>query len=253
MKEMTLKDKVAIVTGGIRGIGRSIVDALIKEGACVLVAYVEDASIADPEFEVIKMMAAENDVKVINFQGDISKIPEIERMFDLCEDQLGKVDIFIANAGANLRKQIIDTTEAEFDRVFDVNAKGTFFCVKECGTRMNDNGRIVLISSSSVPFPVDGHGVYTPSKAAVQMLAKVAAIEYGARGITVNAIQPGVTMTAMAKDVLTEDFMDEVREKTPLKRIGKAEDVANAVVMVCEPKASWVSGQVILANGGSNF
>ncbi len=248
-----LNGKVAIVTGGIRGIGRGIVEKLMEKGASVLVAYVEPEEIAAPEMEAIGKLAAAAGVKAVAFQGDISRTAEIKRMFDTCEAELGKVDIFIGNAGANLRKLIVDTSEEEFDKVYGVNAKGTFFCVKECGTRMNDNGRIVLISSSSVPFPIDGHGVYTPSKASVQMLAKCAAIEYGPRGITVNAIQPGVTMTVMAQEVLTPDFIAEVEAGTPLKRVGQPEDVAGAVAMLCEPDAAWVSGQVFLANGGSNF
>ena len=164
------------------------------------------------------------------------------------------MDIFIANAGANIpRKPIFEHSEADFDRVCGVNFKGTYFCVKECGLRMNDNGRIVLISSSSVPYPVDGHSVYSPTKAAVEMLAHDAALEYGVRGITVNSVAPGVTLTHMAKDVLSPEFIQEVKEGTPLKKVGLPKDVAQAVVLLCSPKAEWINGQRITANGGSHF
>ncbi len=158
---MVLRKKVAIVTGGIRGIGRGITEELMSEGASVLAAYFETEEEADPALEELRAIATECGVRVQGYHVDISRISEIEEMFDFCEGTLGKVDIFIANAGANIpRKPILEHTEEDFDRVCGVNFKGTYFCVKECGKRMNDNGRIVLISSSSVPYPVDGHCLF---------------------------------------------------------------------------------------------
>lgn len=251
---MLLDGKIAIVTGGIRGIGRGITEEFMEEGASVLAAYFEDELEAGIALGELKEKADEYGVKVEGFHVDISHVNEIEAMFDYCEKKLGKVDIFIANAGANIpRKPILEHTEADFDRVCGVNFKGTYFCVKECGKRMNDNGRIVLISSSSVPYPVDGHSVYSPTKAAVEMLAHDAALEYGCRGITVNSVAPGVTMTHMAKDVLSDEFINSVIEGTPLHRIGMPHDVARAVLLLCTEKAGWISGQHITANGGSHF
>ena len=225
---MLLDGKVAIVTGGIRGIGRGITEEFMEEGASVLAAYFEDEPEAGIALGELKEKADEYGVKVEGFHVDISHVNEIEAMFDYCEKKLGKVDIFIANAGANIpRKPILEHTEADFDRVCGVNFKGTYFCVKECGKRMNDNGRIVLISSSSVPYPVDGHSV--------------------------NSVAPGVTMTHMAKDVLSDEFINSVIEGTPLHRIGMPHDVARAVLLLCTEKAGWISGQHITANGGSHF
>lgn len=249
-----MKGKVAIVTGGIRGIGRGITECFMDLGVNVLAAYFEGPEEADPAVTELNTMATEKGVAFLGLYCDLSKIPEITRMFDVCEETLGKADYFVANAGANLpRKPILEHSEEDFDLVSGVNFKGTFFCVKECGRRLNDNGRIVTISSSSVSYPVDGHGVYTPTKAAVEMLTKVAAMEFGVRGITVNAVEPGVTMTHMARAVLSPEFIEQVREGTPLKRVGEPVDVAQAVVLLCRPEAGWVSGQVIVANGGSQF
>lgn len=249
-----LEGKIAIVTGGIRGIGRGITEELMKEGASVLAAYYEEEEEAVPALEELQQRAQACQVHVKGLHVDISKVAEIGRMFDFCETELGKIDIFIANAGANIpRKPIFEHTEEDFDRVCGVNFKGTYFCVKECGLRMNDNGRIVLISSSSVPYPVDGHSVYSPTKAAVEMLAHDAALEYGARGITVNSVAPGVTLTHMAKDVLSEEFIESVKDGTPLKKVGLPHDVAQAVVLLCLPRAEWINGQRITANGGSHF
>ena len=249
-----LEGKIAIVTGGIRGIGRGITEELMQEGASVLAAYFEAEEEAVLAMKELRQKAEEYQVRIEGLHVDISKVAEIERLFDYCEKELGKLDIFIANAGANIpRKPIFEHSEADFDHVCGVNFKGTYFCVKECGLRMNDNGRIVLISSSSVPYPVDGHSVYSPTKAAVEMLAHDAALEYGVRGITVNSVAPGVTLTHMAKDVLSPEFIQEVKEGTPLKKVGLPKDVAQAVVLLCSPKAEWINGQRITANGGSHF
>lgn len=251
---MDMKGKVAIVTGGIRGIGRAITEDLMAHGVSVLAAYYEGPQEADPAVAELTALAAEAGVSFSGLHCDLSRLPEITRMFDACEQTLGKVDLFIANAGANLpRKPILEHSEADFDLVCGVNFKGTFFCVKECGTRMNDNGRIVIISSSSVSYPVDGHGVYTPTKAALETLTQIAAMEYGPRGITVNAVEPGVTMTHMARAVLSPEFIEQVREGTPLKRVGEPIDVARAVTLLCQPSAEWISGQTVVANGGSQF
>ena len=249
-----LQGKIAIVTGGIRGIGRGITDELMKEGASVLAAYFESEDEAGPLLEELKDEADKCKVRVEGYHVDISKVAEIEAMFEYCEKTLGSLDIFIGNAGANIpRKPILEHTEEDFDRVCGVNFKGTYFCVRECGKKMNDNGRIVLISSSSVPYPVDGHSVYSPTKAAVEMLAHDAALEYGERGITVNSVAPGVTLTNMAYDVLSEEFIESVKEGTPLKKVGVPYDVAQAVVLLCLPRAEWINGQKITANGGSHF
>ena len=251
---MDMKGKIAIVTGGIRGIGRGVTEDFINQGVSVLAAYFEGPDEAGPAVDSLNDMARKKGVGFASLHCDLSKLPDIIRLFNFCEEKLGKADYFIANAGANLpRKPILEHSEADFDLVCGINFRGTFFCVKACGERLNDNGRIVVISSSSVSYPVDGHGVYTPTKAAVEMIAKLAAMEFGPRGITVNAVEPGVTMTHMAKAVLSPEFIEQVREGTPLKRVGECADVARAVTLLCRPEAEWISGQVVIANGGSQF
>ena len=251
---MDMKGKLAVVTGGIRGIGRGITEVFMEQGVSVLAAYSEGPEESAPALAELTALATKQGVAFQGLHCDLSQVSDVQRLFACCLENMGRPDYFIANAGANLpRKPILEHSEADFDLVCGVNFKGTFFCLKECGSHLNDNGRIVVISSSSVSYPVDGTGVYTPTKAAVEMLAKIAAMEFGPRGITVNAVEPGVTMTHMAKAVLSPEFIEQVREGTPLKRVGQPVDVAQAVVLLCRPEAEWISGQIVVANGGSQF
>lgn len=251
---MKLKGKVAIVTGGVRGIGRAVAEKLLEEGASVLVTYVEPEEEANPAVTEMKTLADNYGVKIESLYVDISKLSQIKTMFDYCEEHLGQVSIFVGNAASTMPpKMIVDQTEEDFDYICSVDFKGTYFCVKECGLRMCDGGKIVLISSSSVTYPMKGISVYSPAKAAVQMLARNAALEFGERGINVNCIAPGLTLTQNATDGIPTEIFEEVKRNTPLDRLGYASDVADAVVMLCGADASWISGETILANGGARY
>lgn len=251
---MALNGKVALVTGGIRGIGRAIVEDLMDEGANVLAAHYESQEEAAANICELQALAVQKHVKLITHQMDIRDLAQIKETFDLCEQALGKLDIFVGNAGVNIRMvPAWEYTEEEFDYLCDTNFKGSFFCARECGKRMNDGGRIVLISSSSVQYPVAGHSIYSPTKAAVEMLARDLSLELGEREITVNSVSPGLTPnTGMRKlDIVPDATLRAEAEASPRKRLGEPEDVARAVVLLCQPKAYWISGQHIVASGGA--
>ena len=240
---MKLKNKVAIVTGAAQGMGRGIALKLAAEGAHVFVTDRRDPA------ETVELIRSNGGIAEGGI-ADMSKLEDIPHMFCECEEKLGKADIFVANAGVAPMVPIMEVTPELFDMAFQTNARGTLFCLKEAGARLNDGGHIVVISSSSVPQPVPGMCVYSSSKAAVQQMAVIAAQEFAPRKINVNVVQPGVTVTPSSLEGLPEAFRTEVAEKTAMKRLALPEDIANVVAFYASDESAWVTGQVVLANGG---
>ena len=240
---MKLKNKIAIVTGAAQGMGRGIALKLAKEGAKVFVTDMNDPG------ETVEMICAQGGIAKGGI-ADISKLEDIPRMFDECEAQFGKADIFVANAGLAIMVPIVEVTPEIFEKAYNINARGTLFCLKEAGTRLNEGGHIVIISSSSVTDPVPGMCVYSSSKAAIQLMAAIAAQEFAPRKINVNVIQPGVTVTPSATSGLPQEFLDGIVARTSMKRLGQPEDIANVVAFYASDEASWINGQVVLADGG---
>lgn len=240
---MKLKGKTAIVTGAGQGMGQGIALKLAAEGARV---FVTDRNSPDETVELIRKNggAAEGGL------ADMSRLEDIPRMFDRCEEKFGPADILVANAGIAPMVPITEVTPELFDLAFTTNARGTLFCLKEAGLRLKEGGHIVVISSSSVAQPVPGMCVYSSSKAAVQLMATIAAQEFAPRKINVNAVQPGVTMTPNAMAHLPKPFLDDMIAKTALKRLALPEDIANVVAFYASDEASWITGQVVLADGG---
>lgn len=244
-----LKGQVAIVTGSSMGIGQAVAELLGKAGASVLVAHYKDPEGAKETIRRIESYGS----KAIAFDGDIAVNENIQKMFKTCIEQLGKPDILVANAGVGVPpKPLTEITEDDFHFVYNVNVKGTLFCIVEAAKHLNDGGRIVVVTSSTLKYPVDGLAVYTSSKGALHTLVEVMAPELAKRKITINSVQPGLTRTSMADD-LPEDFVKMVTEASPFKRLGTPMDVAQAICMLCEKRSQWVSGQHITANGCSKF
>lgn len=241
---MSLKGKVAIVTGAGQGMGRGIAAKLAADGASV---YVTGRS-AGPVEETVRMLKEKGFVAA-GAVADVSKVEDIKSMFDGCEKEFGKVDILVANAGVAPIVPIANVTEEIFENTYNVNAKGTLFCLKEAGARMNDGGHIVVISSSSVHSPVQGMIVYSSSKAAIQLMVEVAAREFAIRNITVNTVMPGLTVTPKMCETMPVEFQQMMIENTVAKRLGTPEDIAEVVAFYCSDESHWVTGQHILAVG----
>lgn len=247
---MNLKGQVAIVTGGVQGIGRAIALNLAKDGASVLVSYVGSDV---PAKETLDLIKAEGGTAV-SFNGDQSVKSNIEAMFAYCEEALGKPDILVANAGVCFPpKPMLEITEEDYETIFKVNVKGSLFCILEAAKRLNDGGRIVAISSSQVINPQAGGAIYTAGKGALEAFIGSVSPEFAARGISINAVRPGLTLTPLALGDLPEEFLNYQREGIPYKRLGMPEDIANVVRFFCDKSSQWVSGQYITANGGSKF
>lgn len=240
----SLKGKVAIVTGSSRGIGRAIAQRLGKDGANVVVTYVGNR---DKAQEVVSAIEASGS-KAIALQVDMRNIADIRNLFQQTLEYFGKIDILVNNAaGKNVFKPTAEMTEDEYDSMFDIT-KGVYFALQEAARHMADGGRIVSLSSSGTAMAIPTGGAYAGCKAAIEQFSMGLAKELGARGITVNTVSPGVTETDGL--VLDQEQVNQMIAQTPLGRLGKPEDVANAVALLVSDDAHWVTGQGLRANGG---
>lgn len=241
-----LAGKAAIITGASRGIGRAIAIRLGALQASVTVNFVSDAAAAEQTVQRVEKAGS----KAVAIRADMGRVDEITNLFDQTIAAFGKVDILVNNAGVRLFKPIADITEAEFDQIFATNVKGVFFACQLAAKKMADNGRIINISSSVTHVLLPNYGGYAATKGAVDQITRVLAKELGPRGITVNTISPGPTDTALFRKGKTREQIEGFAQDTALGRIGTPEDIANAVALLVEEKAGWISGQNICANGG---
>lgn len=240
----SLKDKVAIVTGSSRGIGRAIAERLGKEGANVVVTYVGNRDKAEEVVSNIKASGSE----AIAIQVDMKNLSDIRNLFEKTRDRFGKLDILVNNAaGKNIFKLTADMTEEDYDGMFDIT-KGVYFALQQAAQYMADGGRIVSLSTSGTVMPIPTGGAYAGSKAAIEQFSTCLAKELGGRGITVNTISPGVTETDGL--VMNQEQVNQLIAQTPLGRLGKPYDVASAVALLVSEDAHWITGQMIRANGG---
>lgn len=242
----SLAGKVAIVTGASRGIGRAIAERLAQDGAAVVVDYSQSESAAQ---EVVAAIESKGG-KAISIQADLSQIKDIRRLFQTTLEQFGQLDILVNNAGTSLYKPLAETTEEEFDHQFTVNAKGTFFALQAAAQHMTDNGRIVSVSTAGTISGGIKFSAYVGSKSAIEGFTLCLAQELGERGITVNTVLPGIIETEMSTKTLSEDAQQAMIAQTPLRRMGKPEDVADVVAFLVSDQARWITGRNIPVDGG---
>jgi 3-oxoacyl-[acyl-carrier protein] reductase len=241
---LPLDRKVALVTASSRGIGRSIAERLGKDGASVVVNYVQSA---DAAREVVSAIEASGGHALAE-QADMSKTADIRRLFQKTLDHCGCLDIVVNNAGLFQPHPIVEVTEDEFDAAFALNAKGAFFAFQEAARRMRDGGRNINISSCSTAMSLPGFAVYVGSKASGEQFARALAKELGGRGITVNTVSPGFTET----DMLPQDpeWRKMGARMSAFGRLGQPADIADVVAFLVTDQAGWVTGQNIQACGG---
>ena len=242
-----LKDKVALVTGASRGIGREIAQTLAAYGASVIVNYNGSKDRAD---EVVEMISAAGG-KAIAVKADVAKAEEIARLFEEAQAAFGRIDILVNNAGITRDNLILKMSEEEYDTVLDTNLKGAFLCMKHAAKIMlrQKNGRIINISSISGIAGNAGQANYCAAKAGLIGLTKSLAKELGSRGITVNAVAPGFIETEMTEK-LSEQVKEGMLAQIPLKRAGSVKDITEAVAFLASERAAYITGQTLSVNGG---
>jgi 3-oxoacyl-[acyl-carrier protein] reductase len=243
---MSLQNKVAIVTGASRGIGTHIAKALARAGAKVVVNYASSQASADQVVAEIRASGGES----IAVRADVSKTSEVKALFDATIAKFGKVDLLINNAGIAIYKTLKDTTDDDFDRIFDINVRGVFLTLREAATRLENGGRIVNLSSSVTRLMMPAYGSYSATKAAVEQMTRVFAKEVGQRGITVNSLSPGPTNTELFIAGKTEETIKRLAAMAALGRIGEPEDIARVVLFLVSNEAAWVTAQNLGVNGG---
>jgi len=242
-----LDNKVAVVTGGNSGIGLATAKTLIEEGARVAIFGRNRKSLDEAK-------AALGD-KAIAVQGDVSRLEDLDRLYTTVREQLGKVDVLFVNAGLGRTLSLADTTEEDFDLMFDVNVKGAFFTVKKALGSLNDGASVIFNTSVANRVGIPGMSAYSATKAAVRSLARSFSAELVARGIRVNAVSPGPIETPIFDKMglpaaAVQEFADSVIQQVPLKRFGAPEEIANAVKFLATSDSSYVVGAEIVVDGG---
>ncbi|CAN7433555.1 SDR family oxidoreductase [Variovorax sp. LjRoot84] len=240
--------QVAIVTGASRGIGAAIASRLAADGYAVVVNYAGNAQEAA---KVVDGIAAAGG-RAVAVQADVADPAAARRLFDEAIAAYGRVDVLVNNAGVMppALPQLADTDDATFDRLFSVNVKGSFNTMREATTRLQTGGRILNFSTSVIGLGLPGYAIYGATKAAIEVMTNILAKELRGKGITVNAVAPGPTATALFLDGKSPEAIERFAKAVPLERLGTPEDIANTVALLVGPQAGWVNGQTLRANGG---
>ena len=240
------QNKVAIVTGASRGIGAAIAERLGKDGFTVVVNYSGNAAAAEEVARKIERAGG----KAITAQADVADKDAVRRMFDIAETAFGGVDVLVNNAGIMMLSSLASADDANFDRQVAVNLKGTFNTLREAAKRLRNGGRIINFSTSVVGLNLETYSVYAATKAAVETMTAIMAKEMRGRSITVNAVAPGPTATALFLEGKSEELIERTAKMNPLERLGTPEDIAAAVAFLAAPDSGWINGQTLRANGG---
>ena len=245
---MSTSRKVAIVTGASRGIGAAIAKRLAKDGFDVVVNYAGRVKEAD---EVVQAIEAEGG-KAIAIQADVANSAAVAELFSKTKAHFGRIDALVNNAGIMppTLPNLADTDDETFDRLFAVNVKGTFNALREAAKYLPNGGRIVNFSTSVIGLGLPGYAVYGATKNAVETFTNIMAKELRGKGITVNAIAPGPTATALFLDGKTPETIERMSKAAPLERLGTPEDIASTVAFLVSDASGWVNGQTLRANGG---
>jgi 3-oxoacyl-[acyl-carrier protein] reductase len=241
-----LSGKVALVTGAAQGIGKAIALLLARNEADVVVSDINLEKAQETANEIQGMGRRSFAIKV-----NVANLKDVERMVETIVEQFGRIDILVNNAGITRDRLILRMTEEDWDAVLDVNLKGTFNCTKAAIRYMSKqkSGKIVSIASVTGEMGNPGQANYAASKAGVIGFTKTIAREFAGRGINVNAIAPGYIQTPMT-DAVPEKAKEAMKQMIPMERLGKPEDVAQAVLFLVSENSSYITGQVLNVNGG---
>ncbi|MGH3186913.1 MAG: SDR family oxidoreductase [Streptosporangiaceae bacterium] len=234
-----LDGKGAVVTGGSRGIGRAIVKRLAADGAGVVFSFISDSAAADR----VSGEVAEAGGRAFALRADQGDTGDVGRLFAEAQQRLDGLDIVVINAAGGVGAAIDAVTEDSYDRFMAVHAKGPFFIIQQAGRALRDGGRIIAISTLNTRLHPPGGALYTGAKGALEHFTAVAALEFGGRGITVNAVSPGATETELLRAANPGETLEDVVAQTALKRLGQPEDIARVVAFLAGPDSGWITGR----------
>ena len=244
---MKLKEKIALVTGGSRGLGKAIALQLAADGAQVVVNY---ATSTDKAEEVVAAIKAEGG-KALAMKADVSHLEEVEKMVDTIYEQFGRIDILVNNAGVTRDQLLISMEREDWDKVIATNLGGLFNCSKAVAKymMMQKSGRIINMSSVAGERGGRGQSNYAASKGAVNAFTRSVAMELARKKVTVNAVAPGVVETEMSSEVIRR-AQDIILNSVALKRLGQPEEIAKVVAFLASDDSSYITGEVIRVDGG---
>jgi glucose 1-dehydrogenase len=247
---MSLKNKVAIVTGGNSGIGKAIALELAKQGANIVIDYVCDPEATE---DLEKQIIALGD-QAIGIEADVSKIGDLQKLMDAAVAQFGRVDIMVNNAGIETRTSVLETSEAQYDKVLAVNLKSAFFGTQLAARQMikqGNGGRIINITSVHEDWPMPGNTAYCLSKGGMRMLTRTAGVELAAHNILVVGVGPGAVATPINVSTMKDPaLLAKLDAAIPMGRLAKPEEIATVVAFLAGDGASYITATTVFADGG---
>jgi glucose 1-dehydrogenase len=247
---MRLKDRVAIVTGGGRGIGVALAKGLAREGAAVVVNYSRSSAEAEKAASDIRASGG----RAIAVHADVSDLSQHVRLVSAAQENFGQLDILVNNAGIEFRESFLTTTVEQWDSTLDINLKGIYFLsqkVAQAMIRAGRGGKIINISSCHDSVPLNGRSAYAVSKGGLAMLTKSLALELAEHKINVNSLSPGAILTEMNSESLSKpDVRARLLARIPLNRLGEVEDCVGAAVYLASSESDYVTGTTLYVDGG---
>lgn len=240
------KNRVAIVTGGSRGIGRAVALRLAADGHRVVAGYAQDDAAADVTVDQISRSGG----SAIAVRADVGDQRAVAALFDRAEAEFGGIDVVVNAAGRAKASTVADLDLEDLDAMHRTNIRGTFVVAQQAARRLRPGGSLATFSTSQVKLNFPTYGAYIASKSAVEGLSLVLARELRGRDITVNSIAPGATATELFLEGKDQGALDRLAQAAPLERLGTPEDIAEVVAFVVSPAGHWINGQVIRPNGG---
>lgn len=247
MSENTLQDQVAVVAGGAKNLGGLISQDFATRGADIVVHYHGDHAQADAETTAAAVRDAGR--RAVTVQADLTEVSQIRRLFDTAVDAFGGIDIGVNTVGMVLRKPILDTTEDEYDTMFDINAKAAYFFLQEAGRRLNDHGKIVTLATSLLAAFTDGYSTYAGGKAPVEHFTRAAAKEFAERMISVTTVAPGPMDTPFFYPQETPERVEFHKSQALGNQLTDIADIV-PVIRFLVTEGWWITGQTIFPNGG---
>lgn len=247
---MNLQGKVAIVTGGNSGIGLAIVLELAKQGANIVIDYV-----VHPEAtEATEKQVRELGDQAIGVQADVSKVADLQRLIATAVEEFGRIDVMVNNAGVETRTSVVDTSEADYDKVLAINLKSAFFGTQLAARQMikqGGGGRIINVSSVHEDWPMPGNAAYCLSKGGMRMLTRTAGVELAPHNILVVGVGPGAVATPINRSTMNDQvLLAKLDSAIPLGRMARPEEIASVVAFLASDGASYLTATTIFADGG---